>query len=114
MDINPNALVLLEILGENDSVTKDNCSELIGLALANDREELYFIKEAIADFCLKYFENIPEYLNQYLTYSQNAVFYTLSTLNTLSTYVFFNRISLHIAYVLRVLSETILTKEFIR
>ena len=114
MDINPNALILLEILGENDSVTKDNCSELIGLALANDREELYFIKEAIADFCLKYFENIPEYLNQYLTYSQNAVFYTLSTLNTLSTYVFFNRISLHIAYVLRVLSETILTKEFIR
>ena len=83
MDINPNALILLEILGENDSVTKDNCSELIGLALANDREELYFIKEAIADFCLKYFENIPEYLNQYLTYSQNAVFYTLSTLNTL-------------------------------
>ncbi len=114
MDINPNALILLEILGENDSVTKDNCSELIGLALANDREELYFIKEAVADFCLKYFENIPEYLNQYLTYSQNAVFYTLSTLNTLSTYVFFNRISLHIAYVLRVLSETILTKEIIR
>ena len=63
MDINPNALILLEILGENDSVTKDNCSELVGLALANDREELYFIKEAIADFCLKYFENIPEYLN---------------------------------------------------
>jgi hypothetical protein len=60
--LEPNTLILLEILSDSEEV--NTCLEsLIDLALVNDRHQLHFIKEAILDYSLKFYPNIPQYLN---------------------------------------------------
>ncbi len=60
--LEPNTLILLEILSDSEELS--NCLEgLVDLALVNDRHQLHFIKEAILDYSLKFYPNIPQYLN---------------------------------------------------
>lgn len=60
--LEPNTLILLEILSDSEEI--NTCLEsLIDLALVNDRHQLHFIKEAILDYSLKFYPNIPQYLN---------------------------------------------------
>jgi hypothetical protein len=60
--LEPNTLILLEILSDSEELS--NCLEgLVDLALVNDRHQLHFIKEAILDYSLKFYPNLPQYLN---------------------------------------------------
>jgi hypothetical protein len=60
--LEPNTLILLDILADGEEFNA--CLEsLIDLALVNDRHQLHFIKEAILDYSLKFYPNLPQYLN---------------------------------------------------